>query len=84
MKMTTEVRRKFDTYIFDIMLNHKYFPFMNNKQWNLIMKMTTEVRRKFDTYIFDIMLNHKYFPFMYNKQRIRIMLDNLALLFYGK
>ena len=32
MKMTTEVRRKFDTCIFDIMLNHKYFPFMKYVQ----------------------------------------------------
>ena len=28
IKMTTEVGRKFDMCIFDIMLNHSYFPIM--------------------------------------------------------
>ena len=28
IKMTTEVVRKFDMCIFDIMLNHSYFPIM--------------------------------------------------------
>ena len=31
-KMTIEVSRKFDMYMFDIMLNHSYFPIMKYVQ----------------------------------------------------